>query len=145
MPVKLDEDSASLSAILLNDDHYNPVQQQHDEEKNLRFANAAALIPLKARAHLDLAERAAKGEEGKSKDISKHRTDVFRIAAALPGGPGPVIPAPIQEDLRKFLSVFPPENKAESEAIRAGLKSTGGSGQMKPESLIEAIRLYFKL
>jgi hypothetical protein len=38
VPVKLDEDSASLSAILLNDDYYSLVRQQHNEEKNLPFA-----------------------------------------------------------------------------------------------------------
>jgi hypothetical protein len=145
VPIKLDEDSASLSAILLNDDYYTLVRQQHNEENNLPFANPAALIPLKARACLDLAERAAKGEEGKGGDIAKHRTDVFRIAATLPGEAGPAIPGAVQEDLRKFLSVFPPENKTEWEAIREGLKTTFGSQKMNPESLIEAIHIYFRL
>ena len=66
VPIKLDADSASLSAILLNDDYYELVRQQHNEENNLPFANPAALVPLKARAYLDLANRAASGEEGKS-------------------------------------------------------------------------------
>lgn len=145
VPVKLDADSASLSAILLNDDYYELVKQQHNEEKNLPFANPAALIPLKARAYLDLADRAAKGEEGKSKDIAKHRTDVFRIAATLPNEEGPVIPAAVQEDLRKFLAIFPPDNKKEWEAIHAGLKTTFGGRAIKPESLIDAVRAYFKL
>jgi hypothetical protein len=69
IPIKLDEGSASLSAILLNDDYYRLVRQQHIEEKNLRFANPAALIPLKARAYLDLSRRAARGELVKSEDI----------------------------------------------------------------------------
>jgi len=50
VPIKLDQDSASLSAILLNDDYYSLVREQHNEEKDLPFANPAALIPLKARA-----------------------------------------------------------------------------------------------
>jgi hypothetical protein len=145
VPIKLDDDSASLSAILLNDDYYALIREQHNEEKNLPFANPAALIPLKARAHIDLAERAAKGEEGKSRDIAKHRTDVFRIAATLPGEAGPPIPGTVQEDLRKFLSAFPVENKEEWQAIGDGLKTTFGSRKLNPESLIEAIRVYFKL
>jgi hypothetical protein len=145
VPIKLDEDSASLSAILLNDDYYELVRQQHNEEKNLPFANPAALIPLKARAWLDLTERAAKGEEGKGKDIAKHRTDVFRIAATLPGEAGPTIPGAVQEDLRKFLATFPVENKEAWQAIGDGLKTTFGSRKLKPDSLIEAIRVYFKL
>src|SRR5207245_11064630 len=123
----LDDDSASLSAILLNDDYYELVRQQHNEEKNLPFANPAALIPLKARAWIDLTERAARGEEGKGKEVAKHRTDVFRIAATLPGAAGPEIPGAVQDDLRKFLSPFPVENKEERQAIREGLKTTFGS------------------
>ncbi len=145
VPIKLDDDSASLSAILLNDDYYALVREQHNEEKNLPFANPAALIPLKARAHLDLAERAAQGEQGRGKDIAKHRTDVFRIAATLPGEAGPAIPGPVQEDLRKFLTAFLPENKEQWQAIHAGLETTFGSRRINPETLIEAIRKYFAL
>jgi len=145
VPLKLDDDSASLSAILLNDDYYSLVREQHNEEKNLPFANPAALIPLKSRAYLDLAERAAKGEKVKSEDIAKHRTDVFRIAATLPGEAGPAIPAAIREDLQKFLAAFPVENKEGWLAIGEGLKTTFGSQRPKPESLIEAVRVYFQL
>jgi hypothetical protein len=129
----------------LNDDYYELIRQQHNEEKNLPFANPAALIPLKARAYIDLADRAAKGEEGKGKDIAKHRTDVFRIAATLPSEAGPTIPEAVRADLRKFLSAFPPEMKQEWDAIRAGLKTTFGAQEIKSEVLIEAIRVYFKL
>jgi hypothetical protein len=145
VPIELDDDSASLSAILLNDDYYALIRDQHNEEKNLPFANPAALIPLKARAYIDLAERSAKGEEGKGKDIAKHRTDVFRIAATLPGESGPAIPETVQEDLQKFLSAFPVENKDEWQAIGDGLKTTFGSRKLNPQGLIEAIRVYFKL
>ena len=145
VPIKLDHDSASLSAILLNDDYYELIRQQHDEEKNLPFANPAALIPLKARAYIDLADRAAKGEEGKGKDIAKHRTDVFRIAATLPSEAGPTIPKAVQEDLRIFLSAFPPENTQAWDAIRAGLKTTFGPQAIQSEVLIKTIRVYFKL
>jgi hypothetical protein len=144
VPIKLDEDSASLSAILLNDDYYELVRQQHNEENNLPFANPAALIPLKARAWLDLTDRTAQRETGKGK-IAKHHTDVFRIAATLLGEAGPTIPGATQEDLRKFLSAFPIENKEAWQAIGDGLKTTFGSRKLKPESLIEAIRVYFKL
>jgi hypothetical protein len=145
VPVKLDGDSASLSAILLNDEYYSLIREQHNEEKNLPFANPAALIPLKARAYLDLTERAAKGEKVKSEDIAKHRTDVFRIAATLRAEAGPPIPAAIREDLQKFLAAFPVENKEAWQAIGEGLKTTFGSRRPKPESLIEAIRVYFQL
>lgn len=86
-----------------------------------------------------------KGEERKGKDIAKHRTDVFRIAATLPDEAGPAIPGTVQEDLKKFLSAFSVENKDEWQAIGDGLKTTFGSRKLDPYSLIEAIRVYFKL
>jgi hypothetical protein len=74
VPIKLDADSASLSAILLNDDYYELVRQQHNEEKNLPLANPAALIPLKARAYLDLADRASRrGREKQRHRQASHR------------------------------------------------------------------------
>jgi hypothetical protein len=145
VPVKLDADSASLSAILLDDAYYGLIRQQHHEEKNLPFANPSALIPLKARAYLDLIERAAKGEKVKTDDIAKHRTDVFRIAGTLPDEAGPALPGSIQEDLKKFLAEFPPENKEQWNAIRSGLKTTFGATKIEPERLIGAIRTYFRL
>jgi hypothetical protein len=145
VPVELDQDSASLSAILLDDAYYDLIRQQHNEEKNLPFATPAALVPLKARAYLDLVDRAAKGEKVKSEDIAKHRTDVFRIAGTLPDKAGPALPVSIQEDLKKFLAVFPPENNEEWSAIRSGLKTTFGSTKMEPGRLIGAIRTYFSL
>ncbi len=144
VPIKIDQDAASLSAILLNDDYYSLVREQHNEEKNLPFANPVALIPLKARAYLDLVERAAKGESVKGEDIAKHRTDVFRIAATLPGEAGPAIPGAVRDDLRKFLAAFPPENKEQWQAIQAGLETTFGSRRIEPKTLIEAIRNYFE-
>lgn len=98
IPVKVDEGSASLSAILMDDTYYNLILEQRDEEKNLPFANPAALIPLKAKAWLDLSARATKGERADDKDIAKHRGDVFRIANTLAGEAGPHLAAAIQED-----------------------------------------------
>jgi hypothetical protein len=48
-------------------------------------------------------------------------------------------------DLKRFLAGFPVDNKEAWQAIGDGLKTTFGSRQLKPESLIEPIRVYFKL
>lgn len=145
IPIKLEGEAASLSAILLNDDYYNLIREQHNEEKNLPFANPAALIPLKARAYLDLSERLKRGEEVKGDDIAKHRTDVFRIGGTLTAENGPELPEGIRTDLRNFLSIFPPDNKDEWVGIGAGLKTTFGGTRFAPETLIGAIQTYFKL
>lgn len=145
VPIKFEGEAASLSAILLNDDYYNLIRHQHNEEKNLPFANPAALIPLKARAYLDLTERRKKGEEVKGDDIAKHRTDVFRIGGTLPAESGPGIPDAVRTGLQKFLSIFPPENKEEWTAIETGLKTTFSGPPIPPATLIGAIQTYFKL
>lgn len=144
IPVKLDEGSASLSAILLDDGYYRLILSQHNEEQNLPFANPAALIPLKAKAWLDLSARAAKGEKVDKDNIAKHRADVFRIAGTLPGEPGPELPAAIQEDLKSFVAAFPAESD-EWTAILNSLKTTFGSTKLRSEDLLRAIHMYFRL
>ena len=144
IPVKVDEGSASLSAILLDDGYYQLILEQHDEEKNLPFANPAALIPLKAKAWLDLSARAKKGEKVDDKDIAKHRGDVFRIANTLPGDAGPRLPASIRGDLTSFLAAFPADSE-EWGGILNSLKTTFGGTIIKPVDLITAIRTYFRL
>lgn len=143
VPVKLDEATASLSAILLNDDYYALIMKQHNEEGNLPFANPAALIPLKARAWLDLSERSQQGEKVDGRDVAKHRNDVFRIAATLPGGGGPNLPDPVKSDLSSFLSAFPVGHE-DWPAILESLKTTI-PGEIRPVALIDAVRTYFEL
>jgi hypothetical protein len=79
IPVEIDENSADLSAILLDDDYYALILEHRREDDGLPFVTPEALIPLKARAWIDMTERQRKGEKIDSKDIQKHRTDVFRL------------------------------------------------------------------
>jgi hypothetical protein len=144
IPVQADENSASLSAILLDDAYYNLILEQHEEERNLPFANPAALIPLKAKAWLDLSARKKRGEKVDDKDIAKHRSDVFRIANTLPGEAGPSLPASIQDDMKSFLAAFPAEGD-EWTGILDSVKATFGGARIKPDDLIAAIRTYFSL
>ncbi len=92
---------------------------------------------------MDLTKRKNNGENIDSKDIDKHRTDVFRLAATLPGEPGPAVGAGVSSDLREFLAAFPSENP-EWPSILASLKTTFGNTSLKPESLIGAVSVYFK-
>lgn len=144
VPVKIDENAASLSAILLDDNYYNLIREQQASAGDLPFVKPVALIPLKARAWLDLTERQNKGEKVDGKDIAKHRADVFRIGATLPGSPGPDVPEPIQQDLKAFLAAFPVDN-SDWKPILASLETTFPNTKLQPGDLIAAIRTYFKL
>ena len=143
VPVFVDSDHHSLSAILLQEDYYNLIRTHQYDREGLRVANATALIPLKAYAWLDLSRRKAEGERIDSKNISKHRSDVFRLAATLPGEPGPELPAPVLSDLRRFLEAFP-LGSDQWPAIRQAVKETLGS-DIRPAALLEALKLYFRI
>lgn len=143
IPIQTGEENHSLSAILLDDDYYALLREHQTVSNGLPFANATSLIPLKAKAWLDLSERLQKGEQVDSRDIKKHRSDIFRLAATLPGEAGPLLPDSILTDLKEFLSHFTVESD-EWQAILAALKPTFGN-RLKPISLIDTITLYFSL
>jgi len=144
IPISADENDASLSAILLDDEYYQLIIAHRVEDANPPYIRPAALIPLKARAWSDLTKRKNNGQTIDSKDIDKHRTDVFRLAATLPGEPGPAVGAAVSSDLREFLAAFPIESP-EWPSILASLKTTFANTSFKPESLIGAVSVYFKL
>lgn len=143
IPIAKELGRHSLSAILLNDAYFNLIKDHHDERDGLWVANATSLIPLKAHAWLNLTRAKESGEHVDSQKIKKHRADVFRLAATLPGGAGPDLPPSIKTDLIEFLSAFP-VGASDWPAILASVKTTV-PGTLRPESLIAAIRSHFQL
>jgi len=143
IPFIVEPDLHSLSAILLDDAYYALIQSQQEVRDGVQFATVAALIPLKARAWLDLAARRANEEKIDSKDITKHRTDVFRLAATLPGEPGPILATSITADLARFLTAFP-ETSSDWPAILASLTEIFGNS-VRPGALRSAIQTFFRL
>lgn len=133
----------SLSAILLHDDYYALIRGHREIHSGLPVAGVTALIPLKARAWLDLTRREAAGEKIDSKDNAKHRNDVFRLAGTLPGDPGPELAASIRTDLAEFLGRFT-DDSGDWPAISDAVKTTLG-GTIPPAALRSAIQTYFRL
>lgn len=64
---------------------------------------AEYIIPFKAKAWLDLSERKANGEQMDSKNIRKHKNDVFRLSALLGQNTKVKLSSEIQKDMRIFL------------------------------------------
>jgi hypothetical protein len=143
IPVSVELGRHSLSAILLNNDYYGLLQTHHDLRDGLWVATATALIPLKAHAWLNLTQHKAEGVEIDSRDIAKHRNDVFRLAGTLPGEAGPALPESIASDLSRFLAAFPEESPDWSQ-ILASLENTLGRG-IRPAELLSAIQTFFRL
>ena len=79
IPIYIDEDTSSLSAILLNDDYYEFMLSGRRNVSGVSVLDAEHLIPFKMYAWLDLKDRKAKGEHVNERDLKKHKYDVFRL------------------------------------------------------------------
>ncbi len=105
-PIPVDDDLSSLSAILMSDDYYNYLREHSSIENKIHLANLEALICLKAKAFLEINERIAAGEKEDTKHLKKHKNDVFKLAAMLPGNSEFELPESIKEHLNEFLVVI---------------------------------------
>jgi len=81
--IHADGDASSLSAILMDEAYYEIVRSGRRVYDGLSTLNADAIIPLKAKAFLDLSARKERGEKVDSSAIKKHKLDVFRLSVLL--------------------------------------------------------------
>lgn len=102
-PIPVADEVSSLSAILLNDDYYQLVQQGSRDENGVSVLDAAYLVPLKARAWLDLTDRRAAGADISSRDIKKHRNDILRLSQLMSPAMRISVPGSIHADLARFV------------------------------------------
>ena len=113
-PIPTDEESSSLSAILLDDDYYSFILSGKKSSDGLQIMAQEHLIPLKVKAYLDLSERKDAGKQVNSRDIRKHKNDVFRLSQILTPDSSVELPEPIAQDLQQFLGLMkqdPPDLK----------------------------------
>lgn len=102
-PLPMDEEISSLSAILLDDDYYQILRSGTVMIDGVTVLGAAYLIPFKAKAWLDLTARKANGENVDSKNIRKHKNDVFRLSALLIPDTQIMVNQTVWNDLQAFL------------------------------------------
>ena len=79
VPVHINDDVSSLSAILLQEDFYQFMLKGRKNIEGVSVLTAEYLIPFKMYAWLDLKKRKAAGEHVNEKDYKKHKNDVFRL------------------------------------------------------------------
>lgn len=105
-PLAMEEDVSSLSAILLDDDYYNLLQNGRKKVNGVMVLDAAYLILFKAKAWNDLTDRRARGEHVDSKNIKKHKNDVFRLFILL--NPDVIITVNqiIYRDMQNFINAM---------------------------------------
>ena len=109
-PLPLEDDISSLSAILLDDDYYELVRSGTVVVDGVNVLDAAYLIPFKAKAWLDLSQKKAAGQSVDSKNIRKHKNDVFRLSALLTQQSNVVVAESVLADLRAFLTAMQEES-----------------------------------
>ena len=102
-PIPAGEDLSSLSAILLDEEYYSFMKDGKKEIHGLPVVSAEYLIPLKAKAFLNLTSLKAGGAQIDDKDIRKHKNDVFRLVQIITPNDLLKLPASIKSDLKAFL------------------------------------------
>ena len=133
-PLPLEEDISSLSAILLDNDYYDFIRTGRQEKDGIPMVGASRLIALKARAWLDLTERAKRGEQIDSKTIKKHKNDVFRLYQILDPTSDPKAPEAVKKDIAEFISRMRGED--------VDLKALGIRTGTRDDILAEIARVY---
>jgi len=98
----IDEEAASLSAILLDEEYYRFLQSMVRMMDGIPVLGEAAIIPFKAKAWLDLSQRRADGEKVDERDVKKQRNDVARLLQVLPAGARYDLPDQVRGDMAAF-------------------------------------------
>ena len=102
-PLPIDGEQSSLSAIIMDDDYYQFTIEHSRLTDNIRHADSAALIALKARAYLNLLQDKQNGKHVNSKDIKKHRSDVLKNVVIMTEDEIQA-PASIVECIKEFVN-----------------------------------------
>ena len=133
-PLPMDEDISSLSAILLDEDYYEFLKQGKVTVGGVTVLDAAYLIPFKAKAWMDLTDRKVTGEHVDSKNIKKHKNDVFRLTELLDPAVKTAVPQGVYADIQEFVQRMKNEN--------VDTKQLGLVGRTKEEILEELKEMY---
>ena len=104
-PIPAGEDASSLSAILLDTDYYDFLHRGIKHVDGIAYAAPEFIIPLKAKAWLDLSERKGRGERVDSSDIKKHLKDITVLFRIISPEAEMSLPAGIANDLAQFLEM----------------------------------------
>lgn len=136
MPFSADEEISSLSAILLDPDYYAFLKSGCRTVDGLSVLDVPWLIPFKAKAWMDLREKKAEGIHVDSRDIRKHRNDVFRLTELLTGRERIAVTEPVWDDIQVFLNLL------EEESV--DLAQLGLLGRTKEDIIAELREIYQK-
>lgn len=105
-PLPVSDEISSLSAIILDDDYYAFLREGIDYVDGIGVVDPVHLLPLKAKAHLDLNERKAAGQHVNEKELKKHKNDVLRLTMLIPLSTELEVASTIYQDIETFLEMI---------------------------------------
>lgn len=135
-PLPMEQALSSLSAILMEDAYYDFIRAGRLVRDGLPLVGPERLIPLKARAWLDLKRRKEQGESVDSASIKKHRNDVFRLYPIVDPDVDIRSPEAVTRDIAEFLV------EAANDAV--DLKALGVTGVTHDE-IFNGLRALYRL
>lgn len=138
-PIPVGEELSSLSAIMLNDEYYHFTIANSITLDGVHIANNVALIPLKAKAYINLRQAKADEQFINSGDITKHKNDVIRLGLTLAPETRLSLPDAICEDLIHFFDVVKDDLPQDDFTNRIG------AGGTNVNTVVETIKTVFQI
>lgn len=120
-PIYIDDSILSLSAILIDDNYYDFLLNYRIIIDGYSVIEIEAVILFKIKAWLDMKERQAKGEHVDSRNIKKHKNDIFRLLANVLPSNKIEIGEEIKEDLSLFITMI---DKDRPDLVGLGIRGT---------------------
>ncbi|BAK47236.1 hypothetical protein CXIVA_12700 [Clostridium sp. SY8519] len=109
-PIPVEEEISSLSAILLDETYYAFLSDGRIVIDGVPVLEVKHLIPFKAKAYIDNVMRKENGGQIDSKNIRKHKNDVFRLLLMLSDNETELLlPEAIRKDMLLFVSMMTDE------------------------------------
>lgn len=103
MPLHIDDNVQSLSAILPDDDYYRFLLEGRVQAEDITVLDALHIIPLKMAAWLDLTAQKASSKHVNDRDLRKHRLGVFRLFALISPEATVTAPTAVLADIHEFI------------------------------------------
>ncbi len=120
IPIRIDDEISSLSAILLNEAYYKFLLEGRKTVDGLSLLDAEHLIPFKMKAWLDLTDNRASGIHVNDRDLRKHRQDIFRLFPLVREGVTVKAPVEVFKDIQQFIQMLD-ESAFEPQALGLNL------------------------
>lgn len=135
-PLSIEDEIISLSAILLNCEYYNLIFKGKTNVNGYSVLDFEYIILFKIRAWLDLNRLKLSGSRIDSKNINKHKNDIFKLLTNFSGVKNISLSDIIKKDVIDFIN--------EIEKVGVDLKSIGIK-KLKLENYINQLKHIYSI